>query len=61
LDEFSVTFYTRPDCELNGEQHNFWPHLLKNGQTHTFCSVCGKYGSEVPKPDQAGAVVTNPA
>ena len=39
---FSVTHQTRPDCEINGAQHNYELVNLRNGGSHPFCTVCGK-------------------
>lgn len=39
---FSVTHHTRPDCELNGEEHKFERILLGNGKEADFCTVCDK-------------------
>lgn len=39
-DTYTVTHYAVPDCELNGEQHEF-PPLSK----HQFCGKCGKWRS----------------
>ena len=36
---FTVTNYASPDCELNGEQHQWVPVQLKD-KVHDFCSVC---------------------
>ena len=38
---FSVTHQTRPDCEINGGNHNYEPVNLRNGRSHPFCTVCG--------------------
>jgi len=39
---FSVDHTTEPDCELNGEPHQWKAESLGGGQEHPFCSVCGK-------------------
>ena len=39
---FSVTHETRPDCELNGEDHVFERVKLYNGREADFCTVCDK-------------------
>lgn len=39
--EFTVTTYTRPDCELNGEEHQFLPIHFENPKV-VHCSVCDK-------------------
>lgn len=38
--EYSVDYHTKPDCELNGEQHDFV--LVPFGNAYC-CNVCGKY------------------
>lgn len=40
--DFSVDHCTRPDCELNGEDHKPEQRSLVDGRTHSFCSVCDK-------------------
>lgn len=42
---FSVDHHAEPDCELNGEHHQWEDHDMRDGTTHPFCSVCGKCGS----------------
>jgi uncharacterized Zn-finger protein len=37
---FSVTHHTYPDCELNGEHHQFEQMKLSNGKEADFCTVC---------------------
>ena len=39
---FVVENWTRPDCELNGEKHDYQPRNLRDGKTHPFCDTCGK-------------------
>lgn len=39
---FSVDHHTRPDCELNGEDHKFERVRLTNGREADFCTVCDK-------------------
>lgn len=41
-DSFTVTHFTKPDCELNGEQHKWVPVKLRDGRVHDFCSVCNQ-------------------
>ena len=41
-DSFSVTHYATPDCELNGEQHDWQPRPLPGGRTHPFCERCDR-------------------
>ena len=41
-DSFTVYHHAAPDCELNGEQHDYQPASLGNGKTHPFCTVCEK-------------------
>jgi hypothetical protein len=33
---------SEPDCELNDESHDYQMPKLGNGESHRFCSVCGK-------------------
>ena len=40
-DDFSVSHNTRPDCELNNEQHVWESITLKSGIKHDFCDICG--------------------
>ena len=39
---FSVTHHTYPDCELNGEQHQFERIQLSSGREADFCTICNK-------------------
>ena len=39
---YSVTTFTSPDCELNGEDHNWEMIKLNNGKQHEFCTICDK-------------------
>ncbi|MCK2149480.1 hypothetical protein MYE70_10420 [Marinobacter alexandrii] len=39
---FSVTHHTRPDCKINGEQHDWMLVELRNGKDAFFCQVCGE-------------------
>lgn len=39
---FSVTHHTRPDCELNGFDHQFERVTLSNGKAADFCTICDK-------------------
>jgi len=40
---FSVTHHATPDCELNGEQHEWQAVSLGAGKgTHDFCATCDK-------------------
>jgi hypothetical protein len=41
-DVFSVTHYATPDCELNGEQHDWQARAVRGGRTHPFCMKCDK-------------------
>ena len=41
-DSFYVTHHATPDCELNGQEHDYQSITLGNGQTHGFCTVCDK-------------------
>lgn len=40
-DSFTVTHETRPDCKLNGMEHDYQLVDLGNGARHPFCTVCG--------------------
>lgn len=39
---FTVEHHTTPDCELNGENHQFERVKLNNSKEADFCSVCYK-------------------
>ena len=39
-DSFSVTHYATPDCELNGEAHDWQDKYVRGGSKHPFCSKC---------------------
>ena len=39
---FTVTHHARPDCELNGEHHDYQPTNMRGGRSHPFCTVCSK-------------------
>jgi hypothetical protein len=41
-DEFSVEFKASPDCELNGEPHDWQDVDLRDGRKHPFCAKCDK-------------------
>ncbi|MCK5613690.1 hypothetical protein KAR91_68125 [Candidatus Pacearchaeota archaeon] len=41
-DEITVDHHTSPDCELNGEQHDYQPCELNDGSFHHFCETCEK-------------------
>lgn len=41
---FSVTHVTTPDCELNGDKHQFETKTLTDGRKASFCKVCNKCG-----------------
>jgi len=41
-ESFTVDHYATPNCELNGEAHQWEPFELRRGGHHDFCSVCGK-------------------
>lgn len=38
---FSVTHKTRPDCTINGQDHQYELVELSNSQKAEFCLVCG--------------------
>ena len=40
-DSVSVTHYAEPDCELNGEAHD-WQDKAVRGRKHPFCTKCEK-------------------
>ena len=40
--DFSVTHIATPDCELNGEEHQYSMHSLGGGREHPFCDKCSK-------------------
>ena len=40
-DSFSVTHYATPDCELNGETHDWQDRQTRRG-SHPFCMKCDK-------------------
>lgn len=40
--EFSVDHCAMGDCKLNGEDHDYQPTSLGNGESHPFCTKCGK-------------------
>lgn len=39
---FSVDHHTTPDCELNGEDHQFERVKLNDGREADFCAICYK-------------------
>lgn len=41
-DDFSVSHEAKPDCELNGEKHDYQPFALNDGASVDFCDTCGK-------------------
>lgn len=41
-DSFSVTHYATPDCELNGETHDWQDRALRGGRMRPFCMKCDK-------------------
>ena len=41
-DRFSVTHYAEPDCELNGEVHDWQDRYVRGGRKHPFCTKCDK-------------------
>ena len=45
--EFSVTTISRPDCKLNGQEHQYELVTLKNGKQAYFCKVCDDCTLEV--------------
>jgi len=54
---FSVSHHTKPDCELNKENHDYQPFSISDGQTHPFCTVCEKcqpHSEIYAKKDTAG-------
>ena len=40
-DEVTYEHHTRPDCEINGEDHKWYTIVLRSGDKHDFCEVCG--------------------
>lgn len=38
----SVTYHAKPDCELNGEKHEFEGSKFSNGNTYQYCKICDK-------------------
>ena len=38
----TVDYIGKPDCELNGEKHDYKLHLLRNGNSANFCETCGQ-------------------
>ena len=48
-DSISVYHHTEPNCEINGEKHEWESHELRDGRRHDFCSVCGKCRSHRDK------------
>ncbi len=40
---FFTSHVTKPDCELNGQQHKPVQTKLLNGQDYRYCSVCECY------------------
>jgi transposase-like protein len=40
--EFDITHNTAPDCELNGEEHQYELMTFRTGFSAHFCSECGK-------------------
>ena len=44
-DSLTVDHHSRPDCELNGEQHKWEPYLFRDGRSHDYCTVCDKAAS----------------
>lgn len=41
-DGFSTTFYAEPDCELNGEEHDWRMRSVGGARRHSFCAKCDK-------------------
>ena len=41
---FSISHTTQPDCELNGQRHDYEMVTLRDDTKHPLCAVCGKYG-----------------
>lgn len=39
---FTVTHHARPDCVLNGGQHDYRPFTMRDGTSVPFCDVCGR-------------------
>ena len=60
-DVFSVSHWAKPDCELNGEQHDWQPRRLTGGRTHPFCSKCDTCMPHklLAEPPQAKEMVKN--
>lgn len=42
FDDITVTHYTRPDCELNGVEHQWKEHVSILGDSMKTCETCGK-------------------
>ena len=40
MESFSVTHNTRPDCQLNGTEHDFELITLRDGAKVFFCKIC---------------------
>ena len=40
-ESFSIYCHAKPDCELNGDKHDWKPLQVTDGY-HDFCYVCGK-------------------
>ena len=36
--DYTITHQTKPDCKLNGQNHNY--EFFKNSR-HRFCTICG--------------------
>ena len=50
---FSVDHHAKPDCELNGEQHQ-WDIVSKRRPDYQSCGVCNKWRkTPIPTPDSA--------
>jgi|SRR5699024_1172369 len=41
-ENISVAHVARPDCELNGEEHEWETMGIGNGKTHLFCAKCSR-------------------
>jgi hypothetical protein len=41
-DSCTVTHYATPDCELNGDPHDWQDRAVGGGRLHPFCMKCDK-------------------
>jgi DNA-directed RNA polymerase subunit RPC12/RpoP len=52
-ESFTVSHEARPDCDLNGSQHQWEPITLRSGKSHDFCAECGECRAvEAQKPHE---------